>query len=59
MPLTSIGAVGTTLPRKRGGSGPMKAQEIGVSVGEDNVRAGLPLLSSGGHFVCFSINPLV
>lgn len=42
-PLTSIGAVGTTLPRKRGGSGPMKAQEIGVSVGEENVRAGLPL----------------
>ena len=37
MPHFIVGAVGTTLPRSLGGSGPMKHQERGVSVHRDDV----------------------
>ena len=37
MPHFIFGAVGTTLPRSLGSSGPMKPQERGVSVHRDDV----------------------
>ena len=49
MPHFIVGALGTTLPRSLGSSGPMRPHERGVSVHRDDAWVGLPVPVLGGH----------